>query len=726
MESMDPNPGESFSCSSSSFRASVQQRTVNTWVTQLSPETPPNFERSLRAAGLSNDGGDKHSNQTKRPVFNGHYVLVAPTPLPQPRLVAYSRAVACDVLQFTPTQVEDDPDFLRFVSGQAMIEESNSNNNNSTSSVSVSSWATPYALSIMGQRHTSNCPYGTGDGYGDGRAISIAEIRTDSSNNNNTGESWELQLKGAGTTPFHRGADGRAVLRSSLREFLASEAMHFLGVPTTRALSLVVSETLKIQRPWYREATIDTSNDDANIFARRPQRLLPSLDDPRLAEYSDAQKRQILLQLRRQQKSDPDVMQEETAAITCRVSRSFTRVGHLDLFARRAERANLQRLQASELVKNKNDDDDDENESEQRYFTDTIEWQELEQMVWHACYREYRDTAYTPFRDQNDIASAAEVFLKESAERLASMVAHWIRVGFVQGNFNADNCLVGGYTMDYGPFGFVEEYDPVAAKWTGSGAHFGFLNQPSAGYANYGTLVESVVPVIAAARGLRNHEVLQQELLNAAATTFQTAVDETMRRKLGFERHDGGAAADEVRAQLEPLMRASRVDWTLFFRELTYLVRDVPGLLDSDAEPTASIAGKALFHRLVHSNDGTNSNSNNSPFYEAPHEELRESWYQWMQQWRDALAQSNSNTTTTDDVYERMRTMNPKYVLREWMLVEAYQRAERGDEAELHALHELVQHPYEPGTAIEQERYYRRAPEEALTAGGTAFMSCSS
>jgi serine/tyrosine/threonine adenylyltransferase len=96
-----------------------------------------------------------------------------------------------------------------------------------------------------------------------------------------------------------------------------------------------------------------------------------------------------------------------------------------------------------------------------------LEWKELEQLVWHACYREFRDEAYTPFVDKNDIASAATVMLERSAERLAQMTSEWIRVGFCQGNFNADNCLVGGHTMDYGPFGFMEEYNPLFAKWTG-------------------------------------------------------------------------------------------------------------------------------------------------------------------------------------------------------------------------------------------------------------------
>ena len=112
----------------------------------------------------------------------------------------------------------------------------------------IETWATPYALSIMGKRYTNNCPYGTGDGYGDGRAISVGEILVPHSTSKDddgdadgegyphTASRYGLQLKGAGQTPFCRGADGRAVLRSSIREFLASEAMHHLGISTTIAL----------------------------------------------------------------------------------------------------------------------------------------------------------------------------------------------------------------------------------------------------------------------------------------------------------------------------------------------------------------------------------------------------------------------------------------------------------------------------------------------------------
>ena len=131
--------------------------------------------------------------------------------------------------------------FARFFSGDADVLPG------------METWATPYALSIMGQRQVSNCPFGNGNGYGDGRAVSVGEVvgtRARGDGGDPTApQRWEMQLKGGGPTPFCRGADGRAVLRSSIREFLASEAMHALGVSTTRALSLVVSEGDEVRRP---------------------------------------------------------------------------------------------------------------------------------------------------------------------------------------------------------------------------------------------------------------------------------------------------------------------------------------------------------------------------------------------------------------------------------------------------------------------------------------------
>jgi uncharacterized protein YdiU (UPF0061 family) len=371
--------------STASIQGSIELQ--NSWIAQLSPETPENLQKSRQIENLS----DLDDNRRRRPVFNGHYVLVKPTGLSDPRLIVASSDVAENLLGLTSEQVQSD-EFLQLVSGNGVLGDT---------------WATPYALSIMGTRYTNNCPYGTGNGYGDGRAISIGEWNN-----------YELQLKGAGKTPFARGADGRAVLRSSIREFLASESMWHLGVRTTRGLSLVVSQTDTILRPWYSEGA---------------KLELTSEDDPRLARYSPEERRAILAQLRHE-KVDPNVMIEEAAAIACRVCSSFTRVGHFDLLARRVEKSSQENFESTN----------------KRYDTSTREYEELEQLVWHACYREFRDEAYTPFIADKDVASAATVLLERSADRLAEMVSQWIRVGFAQGNFNADNCLIGGHTVsDY-------------------------------------------------------------------------------------------------------------------------------------------------------------------------------------------------------------------------------------------------------------------------------------
>jgi uncharacterized protein YdiU (UPF0061 family) len=271
--------------SKSSNLASIQLD--NSWPRELSRETPENLAKSRKIENLKDDD----DNRSKRPIFNGHWVPVKPTGLRNPERILVSKDVAYDLLQLTKEQVESD-DFVQWVSGNLVLEET---------------WATPYALSIMGTRYTSNCPYKTGNGYGDGRAISIAEIN-----------GYELQLKGAGQTPFARGADGRAVLRSSLREFLASEAMHYLGVGTTRALSLVRAKGDRVHRPWY--------SNDAILS-------IPDMDDIRLANYAPEQRKEIIAQLRTTQKADPNIIITEPCAITYRVATSFVRIGDLDLFA---------------------------------------------------------------------------------------------------------------------------------------------------------------------------------------------------------------------------------------------------------------------------------------------------------------------------------------------------------------------------------------------------------
>eukprot|EP00747_Dinoflagellata_sp_TGD_P218799 gnl/TRDRNA2_/TRDRNA2_91000_c0_seq2.p1 gnl/TRDRNA2_/TRDRNA2_91000_c0~~gnl/TRDRNA2_/TRDRNA2_91000_c0_seq2.p1 ORF type:complete len:594 (-),score=85.48 gnl/TRDRNA2_/TRDRNA2_91000_c0_seq2:170-1873(-) len=553
----------------------------HSWLRQLEPD--PETERHV-------------PNRHSREVRSGHFVRVQPVPLPKPLLVIHSPSVA-EALGLRAEDCASEA-FTAFFSGDHDIAEG-----------LLESWCTPYALSIMSQPMYNNCPFGTGNGYGDGRAISVGEVVV-------AGRRWEMQLKGAGPTPFSRGADGRAVLRSSIREFLASEAMHHLGVDTTRALSLVVSRSEAVVRPWYSKK----ANGDS---------------------WS----------------KDPDTMFREACAITTRVAPSFLRVGHLDLFARRAGSQGASEAQHKEL----------------------------ERIVEHALFREYPDVApLMPFPER------AAAMLEQAARRLGTMVAGWLRVGYSQGNFNADNCLIAGRTMDYGPFGFIDVYNPTFAKWTGSGEHFGFMNQPRAAMANLATLANSMMPLLDSA----GQQALAEKA-QAAQLTVENAVIAMWRRKLGLK-EDSPA---DMFVGLEKLMQKSKVDYTMLFRQLAVL----PG--KHGASPDAASVD-VLLEPL------------REAFYSQPGAGLEREWANWIRTWLRQLAKEG----VLDGSGERMNQINPKYILREYMLVEAYNKANEGDYQFVNDLYELIQNPYDEQPKFE-ERFYRRAPDSALAERGTSVMT---
>lgn len=328
------------------------------------------------------EGKANGADYAPRQVYSGHYVPVNPTPIENPEYVAHSKSLFRE-LGFADTLAQSE-DFMRMFSGDLT---------HLPEPLRRTGWACGYALSIYGTEFYQQCPFQTGNGYGDGRAISVLEAVIN-------GQRWEMQLKGGGRTPYCRGADGRAVLRSSVREFLAQEHMHALGVPTSRSLSLYVSKTENVRRPWYSEGT-----------------------------------RSI----------DPDVLVSEPVAISTRVAPSFIRVGQLELFGRRARK----------------------NEHPKAM-------EELEKIVLHLIDREYDGLI-----DQT-LSTAEKVVLlaHEFRSRLTSLVANWIRVGYCQGNFNSDNCAAGGFTLDYGPFGFIDLFNPQYQPWTGGGQHFRSLTNP--------------------------------------------------------------------------------------------------------------------------------------------------------------------------------------------------------------------------------------------------------
>ena len=532
------------------------------------------------------DGAD-HS---PRQVFSGHYVPVNPTPIKEPIYIAHSKSF------FEELGISDSlatsEDFMRMFSGDA---------SQLPSPLRKTGWATGYALSIYGTEYYEQCPFGTGNGYGDGRAISILEVLIN-------GKRWEMQLKGGGRTPYCRGADGRAVLRSSIREFLAQEHVYALGVQTSRSLTLYTSKTETVKRPWFR-------NDS----------------------YS----------------RDPEVMIEEEVAITTRVAPSFLRVGQIELFGRRARK----------------------NEHPKAM-------EELEMIVLHLIDREYSDVIDT------NLTTAEKVVLlaREFRSRFTSLVANWIRTGYCQGNFNSDNCAAGGFTLDYGPFGFMDMFDPKYQPWTGGGVHFSFLNQPQAAERNFGMFCKALQPLL-----LSHENELQQlhELKDGFSRVMQAQMMQMWASKLGLESFNATLLNELVK-----LMTETSVDYTIFFRELSHIPDDI------------SVLTKSFYGNSIHD------------------EKILNKWSEWLQMWRSLI--NVDRPELRDKLAKKMQQINPKYTLREWFLVPAYKEAQKGDYTLIKELQEVMTNPYSEQSSEIEKKYYTKKPSELFNIAGISHISCSS
>ncbi|MEA5473197.1 protein adenylyltransferase SelO family protein [Synechococcus sp. CCY9201] len=529
--------------------------------------------------------GDGHDHQPRQ-VFSGHYVPVTPTAIPAPEVVAHSRTLFHDL--GLSDELAHDDQFRRLFSGDISVARE---------PMRPFGWATGYALSIYGSEYIQQCPFGTGNGYGDGRAISVFEGVF-------KGKRWEMQLKGGGPTPYCRGADGRAVLRSSVREFLAQEFMHALGVPTSRSLTLYMSRAETVRRPWY---------------------------SPNSRSF------------------DPDILVDNPAAITTRVAPSFLRVGQLELFARRA------RSGAHPDARN-----------------------ELRMIVAHLIERNYRPEIDPALEFSDQVVELARLF----RGRLTSLVAHWMRVGYCQGNFNSDNCAAGGYTLDYGPFGFCERFDPRFQPWTGGGEHFCFFNQPAAAEVNYGMFCKSLLPLLEG-----NTQALAR--LDAIRAGFAEAMAQALEAmwasKLGLINTDA-----ELVNELLQLMVSSKLDYTIFFRRLSDIPEHVSALQES--------------------------------FYLPCSEQLDGQWTQWLQRWRDRLTAGGDINATS----AAMKRVNPAVTWREWLIAPAYEKAAEGDFCLVRELQEVFRHPYDELPPELEATYDRLKPQEFFNAGGVSHYSCSS
>jgi uncharacterized protein YdiU (UPF0061 family) len=533
-----------------------------------------------------------------REVFSGHYVPVNPTPIKDPQYVAHSKNFFSELgLHDSLVQTKD---FIQMFSGDL---------SNVPHPMRKVGWATGYALSIYGTEYYQQCPFKTGNGYGDGRAISILEA-------NINGKRWEMQLKGGGKTPYCRGADGRAVLRSSVREFLAQENMHSLGIPTSRSLSLFASKTEKVKRPWFTQGS----------FSR-----------------------------------DPEVMIDESIAITTRVASSFLRVGQLELFGRRARKKEHPKA----LV-------------------------ELEMIVLHLIDREYK----TIIDKHLPIEKKVIMLASEFQSRLTSLVANWIRVGFCQGNFNSDNCAAGGFTLDYGPFGFIDMFDSKYQPWTGGGDHFSFLNQPQAAERNFHMFCKAISPMIES-----NELALTEldEIRNGFSAVMKEKMEKMWAAKLGLSTFEAALFEELVK-----LMKQTQVDYTIFFRELSKIPEEISPLI------------KSFYNESL------------------TDEKILQSWSKWLDIWKSLVHNSNPvdiNATSPQSrkkLSEQMNRVNPKYTLREWFLVPAYLQATNQDYTLIRELQEVMTNPYSEQSFEIEEKYYMKKPSHFFKVAGISHVSCSS
>ncbi|MGC4086698.1 MAG: YdiU family protein [Polyangiaceae bacterium] len=539
---------------------------------RLEPAPHLNFDNSF-ARELPGESGPPH---TPRTVKGACYSHVPPSPVREPRLLIHSREVA-ELVGLSEQFCSSDA-FTRVFAGNALLP---------------------------GMQPTAACygghQFGNWAGQlGDGRAITLGEVL------NARAERWELQLKGAGRTPYSRTADGRAVLRSSLREFLCSEAMFHLGVPTTRALSLV--------------ATGDSVVRDM-LYDGHPR--------------------------------------AEPGAIVCRVAPSFLRFGNYEIFASRGDLPTLKQL------------------------TDY--------------------TLRTHFPELGEPGKSAYLaLLAEVSRRTAILMTHWMRVGFVHGVMNTDNMSMLGLSIDYGPYGMLDSFDPDFTPNTtdAQGRRYRYAHQPLVARWNLHRLAEALMPLIADVPAV-------EEALESYQRSYEATQRVELAKKLGLPPfRDESATAEEdpdsddaFVNQLFDLLGAVETDFTLFFRCLANLRFD-----GADGDDSWLAALRPAYY-------------DDAPLPNA----ARTQTLAFLQRYAARARSANISDS------ERARTMNaqnPLYVLRNYIAQRAIDAAEQGDLSLLHETLEVLRNPYveQPG----RESFAEKRPDWARNRVGCSQLSCSS
>ncbi|MFA5904680.1 MAG: YdiU family protein [Desulfobacula sp.] len=514
--------------------------------------------------------GDPETENKRRQVPGAAYSRVIPKKTSSPKLIAYSREVA-GILGFSQSFCESGT-FLNAFSGNHLLPGMD-----------------PYAACYGGHQ------FGNWAGQlGDGRAINLGEIMSKSSGR------WTLQIKGAGPTPYSRTADGLAVLRSSIREFLCSEAMFHLRVPTTRALSLVLTGE-KVERDMFYDGR------------------------PKL----------------------------EPGAIVCRVAPTFTRFGNFEIFAARGETAILKQL---------------------------------------ADY-----TIRTDFPHLGE--PSPEIYAKwfdEVCKLTADMILHWMRVGFVHGVMNTDNMSITGLTIDYGPYGWLEDYTPGwTPNTTDAATHrYCFGNQPAIAHWNLVKLANAIYPLIGKVEPL-------QDAIDSFGRYYETGFNTMMAQKLGLKAFTPETDGPLIKDLLE-LLPLVETDMTIFFRNLALLNTE------DNAEPTNL---KTLMRPLMEA------------FYVPS--QITDTYLERLSAWLNAyIRRLKQDNRPFEEKQNQMNHVNPKYVLRNYLAQLAIDKAEKGDYSMIHELQEVLRHPYanQPG----KETFAEKRPDWARKKPGCSMLSCSS
>ena len=501
---------------------------------------------------------DEITKNYVRQVPNACFSYVTPTQPKKPSLIHCSPNIL-KAIGLTTEDAEGD-EFLNVFSGKEIYPNTK-----------------PFAMCYGGHQ------FGNWAGQlGDGRAINLFEV-------NHENRQWALQLKGSGKTPYSRGADGLAVLRSSVREYLCSEAMFHLGVPTTRALSLALSGDDVLRDMLY----------DGN------------------AAY-------------------------EKGAIVCRVAPSFIRFGNFQIFAFREDLENLKKL------------------------------------------TDYTIKHFYPHLGEPSKETYVE-FFREITTRTLDLMMHWERVGFVHGVMNTDNMSILGLTIDYGPYGWLEDYDP---NWTPNTTDAGqkryrYGNQANIGLWNLLQLGNALFPLIDDAKPL-------EEILDNYQTSYLPKHIRMMSDKLGLK---NDAEVDFI-AELEQLLYQSEMDLTLFFRTLNEFDENAP---------------TEFWTKLEESSYSENLT------------EFKEKWTQFLAVYAEILIAENQAKTERTTA---MNKVNPKYVLRNYMAQLAIDAADEGDYSIVDELFNLLLKPYDEQPAM--QKYFAKRPDWAKEKVGCSMLSCSS